>query len=101
MNHISDKIRIAIAFVPVDEENTVMIIRDYHKLTRIPPLREFIAWTGKVASIVIERQDKRVVESQLPNISQWKSDEKLIKGDKPIIEYRRMRDQLKNKSGRR
>ena len=95
MNHIADKIRIVIAFVPVDEKNTVMIIRYYHLLTRIPIIKEFIGWTGKISSILIERQDKRVVETQEPKISEWKSDEKLLKGDRPIIEFRKMRDQLK------
>jgi hypothetical protein len=48
----------------------------------------------KVSSIVILRQDKRVVLTQLPKKSEFKMDERLIMGDKPIIEYRKHRQKL-------
>ena len=43
---------------------------------------------------VIERQDKRVVITQKPKASAYKSGEKLLVGDGPVIEYRRRRDAL-------
>jgi hypothetical protein len=51
-------------------------------------------YIGKVSSIVILRQDKRIVETQLPKKSEFKMDERLIMGDKPIIEYRKHRQEL-------
>lgn len=43
---------------------------------------------------MILRQDKRVVITQLPNKSEFKMDERLIMGDKPIVEYRKHRQEL-------
>jgi phenylpropionate dioxygenase-like ring-hydroxylating dioxygenase large terminal subunit len=93
-NYISDKIRAFAAFVPVDEENTVIYIRYYQDLIKISVLREFFNYIGKISSIIILRQDKRVVITQLPKKSVLKSDERLIVGDKPIIEYRKHRQEL-------
>ena len=44
---------------------------------------------------VIERQDKRVVITQKPKASNYKSGERLLRGDGPIILYRRIRNDLK------
>jgi phenylpropionate dioxygenase-like ring-hydroxylating dioxygenase large terminal subunit len=93
-NFISDKIRAFAAFVPVDEENTIVYIRYYQRLIRIPLLRELFNYLGKVSSLIILRQDKRVVEKQLPIKSENGMDERLIMGDKPIIEYRKHRQFL-------
>lgn len=97
MNHISDKIKIMIFFAPVDEENTVLYIRFYDKLTGFRPIDGFVALLGKPANLVIERQDKRVVITQRPKASAYRSNEMLLSGDGPIIKYRSIRDQLKNK----
>ena len=93
-NYISDRIRAFAAFVPVDEENTVIYIRYYQNLVKIPLLKELFNFIGKVSSIVILRQDKRVVITQLPKKSSFAMDERLIIGDKPIIEYRKHRNEL-------
>ena len=93
-NFISEKIRAFAAFVPVDEENTIVYIRYYQKLINIPILRELMNWAGKISSIVILRQDKRVVVTQLPGKSSPRMDERLIMGDKPIIVYRKHRQEL-------
>jgi phenylpropionate dioxygenase-like ring-hydroxylating dioxygenase large terminal subunit len=93
-NYISDTIRAFAAFVPVDEENTIIYIRYYQKLVKIPVLKELINYFGKVFSVIILRQDKRVVITQLPKKSELVMDERLIMGDKPIIEYRKHRQEL-------
>jgi phenylpropionate dioxygenase-like ring-hydroxylating dioxygenase large terminal subunit len=93
-NFISGKIRAFAAFVPVDEENCIVYIRYYQRMINIPGLRELFTYIGKVSSIVILRQDKRVVVTQLPKKSILKMDERLIMGDKPIIEYRKHRQEL-------
>jgi phenylpropionate dioxygenase-like ring-hydroxylating dioxygenase large terminal subunit len=93
-NFISDKTRAFAAFVPVDEENTIVYIRYYQRLIRIPLLRELFNYLGKVSSLIILRQDKRVVETQLPVKSENGMNERLIMGDKPIIEYRKHRQYL-------
>lgn len=98
MNHISDKIKVIIYFAPVDDENTVLYIRFYSKAAGNKPLDSLIAFAGKFGNRVIERQDKRVVITQKPKASAYKSHEKLLSGDGPIIQYRRIRDELKNQN---
>jgi len=93
-NFISDKIRAFAAFVPVDEENSIIYIRYYQRMIRIPLLRELFNYLGKISSVIILRQDKRVVEEQLPKKSEYKMNEQLIPGDRPIIEYRKHRQFL-------
>lgn len=96
MNHITPKIKVIIYFAPVDEENTILYIRFYSKISSFKPLNNFIAYFGKFANKIIERQDKRVVITQKPKASSLKSGEKLLIGDGPIIMYRRIREELKN-----
>lgn len=93
-NYISDKIRAFAAFVPVDEENTLIYIRYYQRIVTVPLLREFVNWIGKVSSLIILWQDKRVVVTQIPPKSELRMDERLIAGDRPIVEYRRHRQEL-------
>ena len=93
-NWISDQVRIMAAFVPIDDENTLMYIRMYQRVVRLPILRDIFNLLGVVANLVIERQDKRVVVTQRPKRSDLHIGEKLIQGDGPIIEYRRWRRKL-------
>jgi phenylpropionate dioxygenase-like ring-hydroxylating dioxygenase large terminal subunit len=93
-NFISDKLRIFAAFVPVDEENSIIYVRYYQRMVRIPLLKELFNFLGNVTNLIILRQDKRVVITQLPKKSELKMDERLIMGDKPIIEYRKHRQVL-------
>ncbi len=90
-NLISDKIRTFAAFVPVDEENSIIYIRYYQNMIKIPGLKQFMNFAGKIMSIIILRQDKRVVITQRPKKSEKSMDERLIMGDKPIIEFRKYR----------
>jgi phenylpropionate dioxygenase-like ring-hydroxylating dioxygenase large terminal subunit len=93
-NFIAAKIRAFAAFVPVDEENTIIYIRYYQNIIKVPLLKQLMNWIGKISSIIILRQDKRVVITQLPKKSGLKINERLIMGDKPIIEYRKHRQKL-------
>lgn len=98
MNHISEKIKVIIYFAPVDDENTILYIRFYCKLSGLKPVNSLIAYFGKFGNRTVERQDKRVVITQKPKASAYKSNEKLVPGDGPIILYRKIRDELKNSS---
>lgn len=97
MNHISEKIKVLIYFAPVDEENTILYIRFYNKITSIGLFDAFISFIGKYANKIVERQDKRIVITQRPKSTGLGIGENLIKGDKPIMEYRLLRNQLKKK----
>ena len=95
MNHISDKIKVVIYFAPIDDENTMLYIRFYDNITGVKVIDRLIAALGKPANFIVERQDKRVVITQRPKASSFKSNEKLLSGDSPIIQYRKKRDELK------
>jgi len=98
MNHISEKLKVIIYFAPVDDENTILYIRFYDKFAKSPVLNRLIAQVGKFMNRAVERQDKRVVVTQKPKASAYRSDEKLLMGDGPIIQYRRKRDALKTQA---
>ena len=94
LNHVSDKIQILAFFIPVDEDNSIIALRFYNKLTGKKPIDKCIAWFGSRANKVVERQDKRIVITQLPKKTGLKMGENLVQADKPIIEYRSKRDKL-------
>jgi phenylpropionate dioxygenase-like ring-hydroxylating dioxygenase large terminal subunit len=89
-NWIADGVRVVAAFAPVDEANTMMYLRYYHT-TRAPVLRQILSWSGSVANLIIERQDRRVVVTQRPTRSDLNIGETLIPGDYPIAVYRKRR----------
>ncbi|MEJ5309976.1 MAG: aromatic ring-hydroxylating dioxygenase subunit alpha [Anaerolineae bacterium] len=93
-NYISDKVRVMAAFVPVDDAHTVLYLRFYQRFMRVPVLRELINWLAGYFNLYVAHQDRRVVVTQEPKPSALKMDEKLIQGDRPIIEYRRRRQEL-------
>ncbi len=93
-NLISDKVRVAAIFAPVDEENSVVYVRFYQKFLNVPVLRNFVNYFANIFNLIVLRQDKRVVITQLPKKTSLVMDEKLIAGDMPIIEYRKIRDSL-------
>ena len=84
--------RILAYFVPVDDENCILSVRFYTKVTGIGFLDSFIAVIGKWMNLVVERQDKRIVETQRPKKSQLRMNENLVAADRPIMEYRGRRE---------
>ncbi len=96
-NCISDNMRIFAAFVPIDDEHTYIYLRNYQNLARVHIIKNIVNYLMKLSNIVILRQDKRVVIKQFPKQAELGMDERLIMGDKPIIEYRKHRDELKKK----
>lgn len=96
VNHISDTTKVMIYFAPVDDANTILYIRFYSASAKSRLANQAIAFFGKYGNRVIERQDKRVVVTQLPKKSEYHSKENLFPGDGPIIQYRRIRQELKD-----
>ena len=96
MNRISDGTRVVAAFVPIDDEKTMMYVRLYQNSVKIPVLREIFNWISRFGNRVILRQDRRVVQTQIPKISSLTMNEVLLQGDRPIVEYRRKRKELQN-----
>lgn len=94
INFIDNKVKILALFVPVDDENSILIIRFYNSLTGIKVIDGIIAWLGKWLNLIVERQDRRVVITQKPKITKLKMGENLVQGDLPVIEYRKRREEL-------
>ena len=89
-NWIGDDFHLFIAFIPVDNENTLLYLGTYHTV-KTPLVKQLFNFFGNLGNLYIERQDRRVVITQRPLRSELKMGEKLIPGDAPIIEYRRRR----------
>jgi phenylpropionate dioxygenase-like ring-hydroxylating dioxygenase large terminal subunit len=97
-NYISDDTRVVIGFAPVDEDNTVLYLRFYQSFLTLPVLGKLIAQLSMPANVFIAHQDRRVVVTQQPRPSVYQTNEKLIQGDLPIIEYRKKREELKKRA---
>lgn len=98
-NWIADNLRIVVTFAPIDDANTMMYLRYYQNIVKAPILRQLFDWVGDLSNSVIERQDKPIVETQRPQRSDLRIGEKLIPGDSPIVEYRRLRNEMIEAAG--
>ncbi|MGC9145984.1 MAG: Rieske 2Fe-2S domain-containing protein [Nitrososphaeria archaeon] len=88
-NIISNKLRIMAAFVPQDEYSTIIYIRLYQKFLKIPLLDGLFNRLMMYFNKIVLNQDKNVVESQYPKISDIRNRELLVYSDLPIILYRK------------
>jgi len=93
-NRIGDDVRIVAAFVPVDEGNTLLYLRFCQRFMKVPLLRDLVTWAAMPFNVLVAHQDRRVVETHQPQPSGLRIGEKMIPGDRPIVEYRRRREEL-------
>jgi phenylpropionate dioxygenase-like ring-hydroxylating dioxygenase large terminal subunit len=93
-NRISDDVRVVAAFAPVDEGHTVLSLRFCQRFVRLPLLCDLVTWAGMPLNVRVAHQDRRVVETHQPQASGLRIGEKMIQADRPIIEYRRRREEL-------
>jgi len=93
-NRIGEDVRLVAAFVPVDDEHTLLYLRFYQRFVRLPLLRDLVNWLAMPFNRRIAHQDRRVVETHQPQPSGLRIGEKMIQGDRPIVEYRRRREAL-------
>ena len=100
-NWISEDFHLIGAFAPVDDQRMVLYILTFHAV-RLPVLRQIFEWLMNRGNYHIERQDRRVVITQVPSRSDLNIGEVLIRGDGPIITYRKIRRRLiENSPGNR
>lgn len=97
-NHISNDTRVLAAFVPVDEEHTLLYLRFYQSFFQVPILRDILNRVAMPFNRFVAHQDRRVVETQRPKPSSLTMGEKLIQGDRPIVEYRKRRQELRQEA---
>lgn len=93
-NRISEDVRLVGAFAPVDDEHTLLYLRFYQRFMKAPVLRDLVGWSATAFNLVVAHQDRWVVETHQPQRSGLQIGEKMIPGDRPIIEYRRRREAL-------
>ncbi len=93
-NWLGDDLHIFLAFVPVDEENGIAILRSYQAFVRVPLLRELVDAIMRLGNTVVINQDRRVVTQQTPKKSSLKMGEKIMQCDRAILTYRRRRQDL-------
>jgi hypothetical protein len=82
------------AFVPVDDEHTLLYLRFYQRFLKLPLLRDLATWAAMPFNLVVAHQDRRVVETHQPQRPGLHIGEKPIPGDRPVVEYRRRREAL-------
>ncbi|MBU3111188.1 aromatic ring-hydroxylating dioxygenase subunit alpha [Clostridium lacusfryxellense] len=97
-NIISKDIRIVAIFVPIDDQHTQIYIRFYQKFMKIPILKQLVNGMSTFSNKYILHQDRKIVLTQIPIKSELAMNENLIQGDAPIIEYRKKRESLKEKT---
>ncbi len=97
-NRIGDKVRISAAFVPVDAEHTILYLRWYQSFMLLPPFSWLVDGLGLLMSRIIARQDRRIVNTQIPRGDGTGTGENLFPGDKPIMEFRKRRLALGKKN---
>ena len=88
-NYLTDKLRIVAAFVPVDDENTLLYLRLYQKIITLPPLSTIFNLLFMPFNIRILHEDRRVVQTQVPKEGKLDGVEQLFPADMPIVQYRR------------
>ncbi len=87
-NSISDKLKVVAVFVPVDDDETLIYVRQYQKIIRTPLIRNLFNYITLKFNKLVLNQDKKIVESQIPKESKLSSKEFLVPADYPILLYR-------------
>jgi phenylpropionate dioxygenase-like ring-hydroxylating dioxygenase large terminal subunit len=93
-NYIGENVRVVAAFVPVDNEHTLLYLRFYQNFLRLPLLKQAVNRLAMPFNTYIAHQDRVIVETELPKRTELRMGEKLIPADGPIIAYRRHREEL-------
>lgn len=93
-NRIAEDVRVMAAFVPVDDEHTLMYMRFYQRFMTVPVLGKWLAQLSMFFNLAVAHQDRRVVVTQQPKRSSLRGHEQLIQGDRPVLEYRRKRQAM-------
>lgn len=95
MNNISDKLKVSAAFVPVDDETTIIYLRFMQKFMPYPIIRNVVNYIGSKFNLKILHEDHEIVKDQVPQMITETMHENLIAGDLPITEFRKHYFELK------
>ncbi len=99
-NRLGENVKVLLAFVPIDEENTRLYLRFYGRFLRVPVLDRLLCHLSNLGNRIILGQDKRVVLTQEPKKTWLDMGEKLFQADRPIVAYRHRRKELIEQANR-
>jgi phenylpropionate dioxygenase-like ring-hydroxylating dioxygenase large terminal subunit len=89
MNPIGKKMFGFLAFAPVDEHRTLIYVRTYQRIVRVPGLDRLFGWTMNVFNGYVLGQDEQVVRTQPSERTDTIRDERLVASDRSIAHYRK------------
>lgn len=83
-----------IAAAPIDDEHVQLYVRTYQRFVTLPVIGQLVAEVSNLFNRYVVSEDKRVIESQFPKISDLNIGERFIPGDRPIALYLQRRREL-------
>ncbi|MGC8609157.1 MAG: hypothetical protein ACP5UV_04715, partial [Thermoplasmata archaeon] len=88
-NIIGDKIRVMAAFIPSNDDTTILYIRVYQKFLKIPLLKSLVNLLLMKFNKIVLNQDENIVTSQIPKISDVRNKDLLVQADIPVAMFRK------------
>ncbi len=95
-NYLSHKLRIVVAFVPVDDNHSLLYLRLYQRIVTLPGLSRLFNLLFTPFNLRILHEDRRVVQTQVPKESRIDGGEMLFPADMPIVQFRRKRNEYQS-----
>jgi phenylpropionate dioxygenase-like ring-hydroxylating dioxygenase large terminal subunit len=92
--YLGDKVSQVAILAPIDEENTRLYMRSYHRVVRQPVLDRLLASASNVYNRYILSEDEVIVTTQQPKKSDLNVGNRFIPGDRPIALYLQQRRAL-------
>ncbi|MGC9335080.1 MAG: hypothetical protein ACP5JJ_13080 [Anaerolineae bacterium] len=77
----------------------MLYLRFYQRFMRLSLVRDLVNWAAMPFNLVVVHQDRLLVETHQPQPSGLRIGEKMIQGDRPVVEYRRRREELIRAAG--
>lgn len=89
--HLGPRVWNFLAFVPVDDDNMLYILRTYQSFVATQPFSWALGKAMSLSNPIVLGQDRRVVTTQKPNFSSLENGEVYVQSDAPIITYLKWR----------
>ena len=88
--NVAKKMKLMVFFAPINEKETILYLRTYNPILKIPVIRTLLSPLFNILNAIILKQDKRVVQSQGSGVSCAVQDDRLMKHDKAIAFFRKI-----------
>ncbi len=77
------------AFIPSNDDTTILYIRVYQKFLKIPLLKSLVNLLLMKFNKIVLNQDENIVTSQIPKISDVRNKDLLVQADIPVAMFRK------------